>query len=574
MSPTDSDRSAKSPAPKDKDDNPFIKFKRFADAQISAVLQGIIGLPSVFSKQPNDANFRWADINDDLKRRDKVLAEQRASKAAECSHSQVDSEDEEGNIPVKKFPGWSLPTSAQAHSPIGSELDDRNGKQDSIDLFSHVTKSLFAHLISNPADDVDWSKQELLAQTPSFEDTYLELQRHLRSDQKVGSALNMVQSMVFNNLNEMASFGNSQLLSSHSVLPYILFSPYSPLALSSMPPKSGGNSLFQDREDDFPYCAAFEDLLLASQGRPMAIRTLVPASIRDMRNAMISKDTVDREVWKAYSGLRWIERLWEFGLLTREPPSNYALVRPLEQPLIREILVKPGPDAQMLVEATTKVQGDQSTEQDAYDFLQRIGGSLSSPLPFRDAMEAMEAFIKDAISYLAEQENNSTGNKPLSPEQASPETAELDYNQVESGTLRRTGGKSTSTQTETFPEHVARAITTQSVESDQMDELQDGSAALPASDRVVTTTTTTRQTTDEDGSVHTTIMIQKVYADGRTSVTTTSKANFPSRHRNYTQEEWLGLSEDERCRYRDARYDEKDEPTFKKENKGRGWFWN
>ena len=578
MCPTDSDRNLNSSDSKDKDENPFIKFKRFADAQIGAVLQGIIGLPSVFSKQPKEPNSRWAELHDDLKRRDRILAKQRASKASGSTNSRADSDDEEVEIPVKKFPGWLLPANAQADSKRSSSVDDKDGEQGSIDLFSPVTKSLFAHLIRKPMDDVDWSKYGLLAQALSFEESYLDLQWELRDDQMMGSTLNMIQSMIFNSLNETSSrVGNSQLLSSQSVLPYLLFSPYSPLALSSKPPPSRGNDLFEHLDDDFPYCEAFQDLLLASQGRPMATWTLRPAYLRCRRNSMTPSDSRNREFWKANSGLEWIERLWDHGLLTKEPPPSYALVRPLDESPICMIDAKPGPVIKKTLEATSKPQGDHGTEQDAYDFLERIGGKVSSPLPFRDAMQAMEAFIKDAVSYLAEQENNTAGNRPLSSERASPTTAETDPNQDESSIMRRldfTGGKSTSTQTEAFPDQVAQANATRSVESDQMEEAKSRSNILPATDRVVSTTTTTQQCTDENGSVHTTVMIQKVYADGRTSITSTSKANFTPRDRHYTEEEWLNLPEDERCPHCDAKYDEEDEPKRKKEKKNKGWFWS
>jgi hypothetical protein len=291
---------------------------------------------------------------------------------------------------------------------------------------------------------------------------------------------------------------------------------------------------------------------------------------------MIPNDSRNRELWKANSGLEWIERLWDHGLLTKEPPPGYSIVRPLNEAPIGMIDAKSGPHMKKILEGIPKAQGDHGTEQDAYDFLERIGGKLSSPLPFRDAMQAMETFIKDAVSYLAEQENNTAGNRSRSSERASPTTAETDPNQGESSIMRRlgfTGGKSTFTQTEAFPDEVAQANANRSVESDQMEGAQSRSNILPATDRVVSTTTTTQQFTDEDGSVHTTVVIQKLYADGRTSVTSTSKANFPPRDRHHTEEEWLDLPEDERCPHCDAKYNEEEEPK-RRETKIKGWFWN
>jgi len=579
MPPTDPDHEGKSPTPKDKDDNPFIKFKRFADAQIGAVLQGIIGLPSVFSKQPNDADSRWADLHDDLKRRDKVLTEQQAPKTSGSSRYQVDSEDDV-DIPVKKFQGWSSPASTRADLPNSSDVGHRSGEQDSIALFAPLTKSLFAHLVRNPIDDDDWRDYEPLAQflDRSLGYTTLNFQQHLRSDQKTGSALSMIQSMIFNTLSIPSStLGNNQLFASPSVLPYILFSPYSPLALSSMPPPSRGIGLFEHLQDDFPYCAAFEDLLLASQGRPMANLAVVPAHFRDIINSVTSDDPQDKELWKANSGLDWIERLWDYGLLTKVPPLGYAFAYPLDDIPFRATYTKPEPDVKKLAEATSKQQRNHNTEQDVYDFLERVGGSLSTPLPFRDAMQAMEAFIKDAVEYLAEQENDTAVGRADSSERASPRIVKFHPDQDESGILRRpgcSGNASTSTQTEAFPDNVAQANATRSVESDQVEEMHEGLAGLLAADRVVATTTTTQQTTDEDGAVHTTLMIRKTFADGRTSVTTTTKTDFPPRDRHRSGEEWLELPEDERCPNCDAKYDEKEEQIHKKEKKSKGWFWS
>jgi hypothetical protein len=579
MSPTGPDRDSNSSASKDKDENPFIKFKRYADAQIGAVLQGIIGLPSVFSKQPNDANSRWADLHDDLKRRDRILAKHLASKASGSTNSQADSEDEEVEIPVRKFPGWSLPAHGMSCSASSSRIGDKDGEQDSIDLFSPVTKSLFAHLIRKPIDDADWNRLRQLDRTPAFfpgsclngMDFF-----NLRDDQKTGNAVNIIQKIVLNNFNRAArTAGYNQLQSSQSVLPYILFSPYSPLALSSMPRPSNGNSVFEHEEDDFPYCEAFQDLLLASQERPMTTWVLMPHEFRVKTNLNAANEFHNVELRKARSGMFWIDSLQFYGLLNNEPPSNLPLMLGQSSPTHMKF-AKPNGDEQESMLLYSKSQRGPDTEQDAYDFLDRIVGHVSSPFPIRDAMQAMEAFIKDAVSYFAEQENNTAGNRPRSSERASPGTVKTHPNQDESGIMRRFGfpdGKSTSTPTGAFPVQGAQANAVRSEESDQMEEAQSGSTVPPATDRVVSTTTTTQQVTDEDGSVHTTLIIKKLYADGRTSITTTSKVDLPPMDRHYTEEDWLDLPEDERCSHCDAKY-EQEEESNRKETKSKGWFWN
>merc|ERR1711939_638505 len=72
-SPADRDKDSTSDGKQSKADNPFIKFRQFADTQISSLLQGIIGLPSAFSKGSSD-DPRWAGVDDGLRRRDELQA--------------------------------------------------------------------------------------------------------------------------------------------------------------------------------------------------------------------------------------------------------------------------------------------------------------------------------------------------------------------------------------------------------------------------------------------------------------------------------------------------------------------
>src|SRR3954463_11113277 len=98
-----------------KPDNPFIKFRQFADAQISSLLQGIIGLPSALSK--GQGNTRWADFDDDLRRRDELQARQKELRESEARRTgQTDNN-----------PG-TPPTSAPNHveqSFNALEMDDK-----------------------------------------------------------------------------------------------------------------------------------------------------------------------------------------------------------------------------------------------------------------------------------------------------------------------------------------------------------------------------------------------------------------------------------------------------------------
>lgn len=67
MAPSD-DRSNRSSTDNDNNnDNPFISFKRYADEQISSILQGVLAFPSAFtSTSPHD---RWKAFDEEARRR-------------------------------------------------------------------------------------------------------------------------------------------------------------------------------------------------------------------------------------------------------------------------------------------------------------------------------------------------------------------------------------------------------------------------------------------------------------------------------------------------------------------------
>src|SRR5436190_9344304 len=122
----------------------------------------------------------------------------------------------------------------------------------------------------------------------------------------------MIQMMVYDDLNRTAKNTRCRHFhSQNSVLPYLLSSPYSPLALSDMPPPKRARGLTSLHLDEYPYCAAFEDLLLASQGRPMGLHVLVPStSIPNLRAAnRVAFGDVDKEVRKAKVGVDWLNTL-------------------------------------------------------------------------------------------------------------------------------------------------------------------------------------------------------------------------------------------------------------------------
>src|SRR5438045_4413239 len=119
MASNDSHRGRTDSSSSEKSENPFIRFRRFADAQIGAILQGIIGLPSVFSKPPHDANAKWPDIHDNSKPRDLCKEEKQAAESR-GAETWSGSDEEEVEIPVRKFRGW-CPSPESTRTPIRIE---------------------------------------------------------------------------------------------------------------------------------------------------------------------------------------------------------------------------------------------------------------------------------------------------------------------------------------------------------------------------------------------------------------------------------------------------------------------
>ncbi|ESZ93396.1 hypothetical protein SBOR_6216 [Sclerotinia borealis F-4128] len=246
-------------------DNPFIRFRHFADEHLSSILQGFIGLPSAFAKPQSSS--QWSVFDEDLRRRDELQVRQRELKEAEERRSgNMTTSNDEVQIPVKK--------SSISHN----EVDFHHPPSDRrMNVFGSYDVPLYSPLHSPMS-------------TPFSGDL-----RHT-----------------------MGSFAAVMLYqadpSDISLVPYLFGSPYSPLSLSlgqSMMrelgiTKTSGTSGAIPR-DDFPYCEAFEDLLLTSQGRDTEVRTRCPKSVATEASRSISSSVENR--------LDWIERLRRLGIL-------------------------------------------------------------------------------------------------------------------------------------------------------------------------------------------------------------------------------------------------------------------
>ncbi|RDW88241.1 hypothetical protein BP6252_00273 [Coleophoma cylindrospora] len=498
--------------------NPFIKFRQFADAKISSLLQGVIGLPSTFNRSPG--NTHWADVDEDLRRRDELHSRQNALRMTEQRRRMQNEADggQEVAIPVKTSADWDSSITRREGTGIGDNTTD------DWPLYSRVSKSLFRHLVGAAEDNVEWGQCHPLFDLPDDEDElpagwerkvnsfgrtyfvdhntrsttwsagapYLYL---LRPDQKSHDISRMVQHMAFNNLNKTARaslpyWGGLSLHSGNSLLPYLLFSAYSPINL-------------QRSSEEPAYRDAFEDLLAMHNGLPLG---------RDGRREHlaikeIEQTAKDDDIDIAKKNMSWIYTLKARGILTQPKlPSEVAtdFASPFLRPDIMGDILRP-------FRKSEPEDNDQNTEQDMYDHFLRSASSAAST-----SVGLVDSLFSDAERFI----------------QDLTEGTRKDQDQSED----------TKTVTKTFYERKPA-----------------GEATKPSgdADRVVSTITSSEHITHEDGRVETNVTVRRRFADGRETVTEKSHIEHP---RNDVED----------------RIDEIQQPNRSgknPENENKGWFW-
>lgn len=508
-----------SPQPPSKPDNPFIKFRQFADEQISSLLQGIIGLPSALSKAPG--NGRWAHFDDELRRRDELQARQKELNEREARKvgAQSTGGDENAEIPVKTFSAWPKQTPSNSEHTENNRQMDYKGERD-LPLYSPVSKSLFAHLVDTGElkNSANWDS----VGTVSLPFTII------RADQIFPNPMRAIHHAMFTELNRTPQFR-----SEFSLLPYLLFSPYSPLKLSlARWDNAGGES---EVFDNFPYCDAFEDLILASQGRPMP-----PYS-----SAMSYFDIgIDRYVGNA---INWVWGLKD-TLVLQQKEERAEQFEPLG-PILEELAsLKLG----KLFQFETSSDSPR-TEEEMYErFL-----ALASPAadsrgrPSRDSLESILADMEEEFKNPTTHHSQEFVREIR---KIAKEFRDMKSQQPFEDELSKTTGPSVLKAWE------ARMERMEKVDVKRPEDKKTNSS----SDKVVFSSTTTEHTTDEDGTVETSVTVHKRFADGRETVTTTTHTEDPAR------DEEGNLVE----RYPAERTQEVEKQEKKMETGKKGWFWN
>lgn len=473
-----------------KTDNLFVRFRQFTDEQVSSLLQGVIGLPSAMSRN-SSGNPRWADFDEDLRRRDELQARQKELRESE-------------RLAYRS----KLPVATSGRAPIPTFEEALRA----IPLYSPFTP---------------------LGRTPGVESSP-DLARI-----RAGSNPSPLTSYDFfyhpgSGLHEVLGFPGKRGQRGTTLFPFLFYSPYSPLALSTISQPAGLP------KDHFPYCHAFEDLLLASENLPM-----VPAS---KRRYLYEPFKSEQDV------MPWLNNLEESGLLTK--------FHHIQSDVTRSTSATP----------TAKWHADSAiTEQDMYSrFLQRATSSSDSEIPpdplsmlcsiademdkkvkaqFPDFAKALEMAFEEASS----QENGGRTRDFLSiiEELAAGET---ERSRALRSFSEELFGNPTHTQSQQENPQAMKAaeIPLQPLRKPENNTKKD----LPDSERVVSSSTTSDHTTHEDGTIERSVTVWMRFADGRETVTTKSHIEDPKRDADEIQEAQSSVQEADQV------------------PKRKGWFWN
>ncbi|KAE9364477.1 hypothetical protein N431DRAFT_431355 [Stipitochalara longipes BDJ] len=515
-----------------KSDNPFIKFRQFADEQISSLLHGIIGLPSAFSSKPSE-NPRWAIFDEDLRRRDELQARQQELRESEARRVDRQATGAEEDVPARITADW--PAFARWLKQVPPSDHEIDGMRD-VPLYSPVTKSLFAHLrpSADGDEDANWTEPDVDSKLWLPADVWL-----LKPYERSSNSLKTVQQMIYKDLN-----GSSIFRSNYSLLPYMLFSPYSPFRLI----ESTSTSTQSKKRDVFPYIDAFEDLIRTTQPgqQPLLVSRLFgkgfrvrnPESEGNLRvpdSELLLMDPATRA--HCYSNQIYVmhqkQILQESKILPfpqfDSAPSSASAGTPQE----------PGSDKK---KSTPK---EAQTEQEMYEHFLRWA---SQP---NESLEAM--FAEAKATFAKEIEAGKASN--------------ADVFQVLSKIL---GSKSVTELFDQFEGELfdsAHHIEKQR-QAKQKTELE---KSPQDPDKVVSESTTTQRIKQVDGSVRTYVHVWKMFADGRETTTTSSHIEEQERDENNNLKSLVSMEEQSKARDENFRVER--EAKAKKVPK-KGWFWN
>ena len=506
-----------------KSDNPFIKFRQFADEQISSLLQGIIGLPSAFSgKRPG--NPRWAIIDEDLRRRDELQARQQELRESEARRGDEHATDGEEDLPTGTIADWGAFTRWLQQAPHPHNHSDNDGMRD-FPLYSPVTQALFAHLRSSAEGDEDWTTSEDCASHWPPTDVW-----GLNPYERSPNSLQTLQYLIRNDLNF-----SSMYRSNYSLLPYMLFSPYSPFRLIE-----GALKNQPENRDMFPYVDAFEDLIRTTQpGQQSLIVSRLFGNVFRVRNPEsegVARGS-DSDLFLMDPATRAMNYSGQLHMMYR---GNLLQERTIT--LVPQIKYLSSTTSEGAASEETLIPKDAQTEEDMYEFF-LWWASQTSP-------NIQPLFAKAKAAFEKELEAGKAKN-------ADPLQVFGNISQI----------KSVSDLFNKFEESLFKSVMNAEKpgEDRHTEEKTEFEKSSDDPNRVVSESTTTSRVTQIDGSVRTFVQLRRVFADGCEEVISSNHLEGEDRDENGPLEPSVdGQSNSEKIRREDAA----------KKGSKKGWFWN
>ncbi|KAI5286704.1 hypothetical protein KEM54_006578 [Ascosphaera aggregata] len=374
------------------DDNPFTLFRRYADEQISSMLQAVLGIPSTF-EPPAAGNWLYFE-----EQRPTVLSR---SRNANGDGGKDDGDSQESKVNNSGERSWY----DAVHSKPHREVNRDNARQDPNE--DRMRRNSFNDLFE---DTRHWLGRPFHV---SFFDSPL-LDWPLRSSA-------WIHSHFFPHPHYFDS-----IISSHGpgwALPYILFSPYSPIHLErheqgGCKPRGHLESWFGKVDSGDTQVAAttstpdwrlaFEDLLRIEAGKSML-------------------DVSSKELWKKESGADWIYGMIDRGSLGDQWKLQRKTGRHGEDLVClsyEDERSKRNWEASSFrrragdgANDTTSGGSETTTELDLYDSSVRVSGDVEQPSnytkknsrSFADMIEEKAKAIKDsALSRTDKQDTSET----------------------------------------------------------------------------------------------------------------------------------------------------------------------
>ncbi|KAL4991689.1 hypothetical protein BDW68DRAFT_151791 [Aspergillus falconensis] len=449
------------------DENPFVAFRRFADEQISSMLQSVMGLPSCATSPRSE---HWAIFADDQAYHDQVRQRQRQGQEYNNDGDKVD-----GDVPPgSRINGPSIPNDKYPIRPSKSRWYDPDNRFD-IDMFFN---SFF---------DRFWLDDHAMARL--FSPYHHPMFSSMTSADSPAWPVN-----------------------------YLMFSPYSPLHLerqaryrshreqgvfSSLMSSLSLSSEAECDPNEPRWREAFEDLLRLENGEPMLDResgaVAKPESGKEWLAGLVKRGSLGKH-WKftsASEGQPWtsitLDRLDRFEL-----PENGASIS------------VPAPEKTDFDSTTKESNNKPATELDLYDrFLADIDAR---------EREFFGAFHSPLLQFLLEDRRR--GRFGIFPSEADYKDDTESWLDLVSGgnkhSVPEIKPESESTEAPRPPAPVSAPATTEAP-----------AEKLPVQNYVVSNSLSTERIRLPDGSIQIKTVRTKRYADGREETNSSTEVVSP-----------------------------------------------